>query len=338
MTISTLMPAWRPETAPAPMPRMLKAALMLLLALMALMTGSRAFARDDGEWLIERASYGTLLRNIDVTDTLRQLASRDDRVRVTNELFGNNDPAYGQEKTLRIVASNRAGERRTFEFREGSVIDGNNFIGWRGGDWGRGDGGRNGDGRDDGTYVILGARYGVQGAQIDVTSELRRIARSDARVRVTNDLFRDDPAEGRTKTLRIFVRNRNTGEERYLDYREGSWIDGNQFVGWGRGDWGQGGWNGGWDGRPGGGNDYGPPSERLTIVRATYGSGGRYADVTERLRNISRGGRLDVRADNDLAGGDPAYGESKVLTVYYVIGRGREQTAVVREGDRLRLP
>ena len=342
MTISTLMPAWRPDTAPARMPRMLKAALMLLLALMALMTGSRAFARDDGEWMIERASYGTPLRNIDVTDTLRQLARRDDRVRVTNALFDNKDPAYGQEKRLRIEARNRAGETRTFEFREGSIIDGNDFVGWRDGNWGRGDGNGYGngygDGRDDGTYVILGARYGVQGAHIDVTKELRRIARSDARVRVTNSLFDDDPAVGRAKTLRIFVRNRSTGEERYLDYREGSWIDGNQFVGWGRGDWGQSGWNGGWDGRPGGGDDYGPPSERVTIVRATYGSGGRYVDVTQRLRNISRGGRLDVRVDNDLADSDPAYGEPKVLTVYYVIGRGREQTAVVREGDRLRLP
>ena len=77
------------------------------------------------------------------------------------------------------------------------------------------------------------------------------------------------------------------------------------------------------------------PTARASAAHTTLSG---LNDLTARLRNISRGGRLDVQADNDLAGGDPAYGESKVLTVYYVIGRGREQTAVIREGDRLRLP
>lgn len=331
---STPLPARRPDRA---MARWLLAALMLLATML---TGGSAWARDDGDWQILNARYGTPQHNIDVTGRLKELARRDDRVRVTNGLFGD-DPDVGRSKVLRIYARNRDGGTRVFEFREGNVIDGNDFTGWRGGEWGQGGGSGGWDGpggHDDGAYAILGARYGVPEASIDVTSRLRELARRDAKVRVTNDLFRDDPAVGRTKMLRIYARDRS-GQVRTFDYREGAWIDGAQFTGWGRGDWGQGGWNGGWDGRPGaGGGDYGPPSQRLTIVRATYGSGGRYVDVTERLRNISRGGRLDVQADNDLAGGDPAYGESKVLTVYYVIGRGREQTAVIREGDRLRLP
>ena len=326
-----------------------KALLAALMLLVAMLTGSSAWARDDGQWQVLSARYGTAQRNIDVTDRLRDLARRDDRVRVTNELFGN-DPAYGQTKTLRIYARNRDGDNRTFEFREGSVIDGNDFTGWRGGEWGHGGG--NGDweggggGRDDGAYAILGARYGVPEASIDVTGRLRELARRDAKVRVTNGLFRDDPAVGRTKTLRIYARDRS-GQVRTFDYREGAWIDGGQFTGWGRGDWGQGGWNGGWDGRPGSPTNpggYNPggqgpaQDQRLNIVRATYGSGGRTVDVTDRLRNISRGGVLDIRVDNDLASRDPAVGERKTLRVTFTLGRGREQTREAREGDRLRLP
>jgi len=33
-----------------------------------------------------------------------------------------------------------------------------------------------------------------------------------------------------------------------FEYREGSTIDGSQFRGWGRGDWGNPGWNGSWEG------------------------------------------------------------------------------------------
>jgi len=333
MTAMT-MPAVRPDRA---MARWVLAALMLLAAVMA---SPSAFARDDGQWQVLNARYGTSQRNMDVTDQLRELARRDDRVRVSNEFFGN-DPAYGQTKTLRIYARNRGGDTRVFEYREGSVIDGNDFIGWRGGDWGQGggNGGWEGPGRDDGAYAILGARYGVPEASIDVTGRLRELARRDAKVRVTNDLFRDDPAVGRTKMLRIYAKGRD-GQVRVFDYREGSWIDGSQFTGWGRGDWGQGGWNGGWDGRPGRPNDgYGQGQDnRLNIVRATYGSGGRFVDVTDRLRNISRGGVLDVRVDNDLAGRDPAYGETKTLRVYFTRGRGREQMAEAQEGARMRLP
>jgi len=337
MTMTSMMTttAGRPGRAAA---RMLQAMLAAVMLLAALLTGSSAFARDDGEWQILNARYGTAQRNMDVTGTLKELARRDDRVRVTNELFGN-DPAYGQTKTLRIYARNRGGQERTFEFREGSIIDGDQFTGWRGGDWGHGGGNGNwdGGGRDDGDYAILGARYGIPEASIDVTGRLRELARRDAKVRVTNDLFRDDPAVGRTKTLRIYARDRS-GQVRTFDYREGSWIDGGQFTGWGRGDWGQGGWNGGWDGRPGHANPGPVQDQRLTIVRAIYGKGIRVVDVTDRLRNLSRGGRLDVRVDNDLAGRDPAYGEEKTLRVSFTVGNSREQTREVREGDRIRLP
>ncbi|MET0207730.1 MAG: hypothetical protein ABW220_01740 [Burkholderiaceae bacterium] len=322
----------------------------LMLAL-ALLTASASWARDDGQWQIMHARYGTADRNVDVTGRLRELAGQDRRFKLTNGLFGV-DPAYGQEKVLRIYARSGRGDSRTFEYREGHWIDGEQFTGWGRGNWGQGgwnggwEGPRPGQGnggggdRDDGAYQILQARYGVADRNIDVTSRLRDLARRDQRFKLTNDLFHNDPAYGQRKTLRIYARGRG-GEVRTFEYGEGSTIDGNQFTGWGRGDWGGGGgWNGGWDGRPGGDSQGGGQSadQRLTIVRATYGAGTSSVDVTQRLRNASRGGRLDLKVNNDLSGRDPAYGQVKSLHVYYTIGRGREQHVEVREGQQVRLP
>lgn len=332
--------------------RLLARGLLVALALIAaLMAASSAWARDGGDWQILNARYGTAQRNVDVTDRLRDLARSDRRVKITNDLFGV-DPAPREWKTLRIYARSRSGENRTFEYREGNVIDGDNFTGWGRGDWGQGGGNGNwegprpgGDRQDDGGFQILAARYGVPDAHIDVTGRLKELARRDARVQITNGLFRDDPAPRQWKTLRIYARGRD-GQVRTFEYKEGEWIDGSQFTGWGRGDWGQGGWNGGWDGRPGNNNPggfnpggYGPAADnRVTIVRATYGSGRNVVDVTQRIRNISRGGPLDVRVDNDLTERDPAVGDRKTLRVYFIVGRGQEQMAEAREGERLRIP
>lgn len=327
----------------------------LMLALALVSTG--AFARDDGDWQILHARYGTSDRNVDVTERLRELARQDREFKLTNGLFGV-DPAHGERKTLRIYARARGGDHRTFEYREGHWINGDQFSGWGRGDWGQSgwnggwDGPRQGfggggfgghdDRGDDGAYQILQARYGVADRNIDVTGRLRELARQDRRFKLTNSLFNNDPAYGQRKTLRIYARGRG-GDVRTFEYDEGSWIDGGQFTGWGRGDWGNNGWNGGWDGRPGGvynPGGAGPVAgeQRLTIVRATYGAGGDYVDVTQRLRNLARGGRIDVKVDNKLAGRDPAYGTQKILTIYYIMGNGRQQQAQIYEGQHLRLP
>ena len=87
----------------------------------------------------------------------------------------------------------------------------------------------------------------------------------------------------------------------------------------------------GYPGGPGGG--YGD----LQIVRAYYGLNNRTNDVTPRLRGMVQGNYLDVQVNNNNMGGDPAQGADKVLTVIYRIN-GREQTATVKEGNRLRIP
>jgi len=91
---------------------------------------------DRGQWTIMHAAYGTERRNVDVTNRLRDLASRNTTFRMGNSTFGV-DPDPGRIKTLRIYARGMSNQRRMFEFREGSTIDGSMFSGWRNGNWGR---------------------------------------------------------------------------------------------------------------------------------------------------------------------------------------------------------
>jgi hypothetical protein len=114
-------------------------------AVTALVPTAFAQHRDNGEYRILQARYGTSRRNIDVTDRLRELARSDRSFRLTNELFGT-DPDQGHVKTLRIYARTPRGASKTFEYREGGVIDGSQFVGWDRGDWGH-DGRRGGWGR-----------------------------------------------------------------------------------------------------------------------------------------------------------------------------------------------
>ncbi len=101
--------------------------------------------------------------------------------------------------------------------------------------------------RDEGQYVILSAQYGTAERHVDVTDRLRELARQDRPFRMGNSTFGVDPDHGRIKTLRIYARGPN-GEERMFEYREGSTVDGREFRGWNRGDWGRGGWSGSWEG------------------------------------------------------------------------------------------
>ncbi|MGM9481031.1 hypothetical protein ACS5PN_07555 [Roseateles sp. NT4] len=312
--------------------------LALGAALATAITGP-AWAQDDGEFVILHARYGTENNHVDVTGRLRDLARQDRRFRLTNDLFGV-DPDPGRTKTLRIFARDRSGRERNFDFRERDWVDGAQFVGWGGGNWGEsnwqggwhGNGGGRGDGHDDGQYIIQYATYGASGRDVDVTDRLRDLARRDQRVRLTNELFGVDPYPGQTKILRIFTRDRGD-QERVFEYSEYGTIDGNQFVGWGRGDWGRarGGGGGEWNqGRPAGG--------RLVIESASYGAEGRWTDVTQALRAQVRGDRFETEVRNELFGFDPAPGRRKLLSVTYRIGNQPPNTVRVSERDTIRLP
>ncbi|HWZ84198.1 MAG TPA: hypothetical protein VNW47_16335, partial [Terriglobales bacterium] len=77
--------------------------------------------RDEGQYQILQARYGTAERNIDVTDRLKELARRDITFRMGNSTFGE-DPDPGRVKALRIYTRGPGGQNRMFEYREGSVI------------------------------------------------------------------------------------------------------------------------------------------------------------------------------------------------------------------------
>jgi len=273
-------------------------------------------ASDSGQWQILNARYGTFQRNIDVTQRLRELARNDVAFRVTNDTFGG-DPHPNAVKTLRIQARGPGGATRTFEYAENQFVQGTMFVGWSGGNWGQGGGnagwGDQGNNRpvDSGQWQILQARYGTAQRNIDVTQQLRALAKRQSDFRVSNDLFGRDPHPGVEKTLRIQARGPG-GATRTFDYAESHFVHGAMFSGWSSGDWGEGGGNAGWGDeagqRPGGGGQW-------QILQARYGTAQRNVDVTQRLRDLA-GRQSSFRVGNDLFGGDPQPGVAKTLRVY----------------------
>jgi hypothetical protein len=109
----------------------------MMVLVVALLPVTLFAQRDEGQYVILSAQYGTNERHVDVTDRLKQLARHDVNFRMGNSTFGV-DPDPGRFKVLRIYARGRNGEERMFEYREGSVVDGSLFRGWGRGDWGRG--------------------------------------------------------------------------------------------------------------------------------------------------------------------------------------------------------
>jgi hypothetical protein len=92
--------------------------------------------RDEGQYTILGAQYGTRRHHVDVSDTLKQLARSDRTFVMGNRTFGM-DPDPGRVKTLRIYTRGPDGRDRMFEYREGSVVDGSMFRGWGRGEWDR---------------------------------------------------------------------------------------------------------------------------------------------------------------------------------------------------------
>jgi hypothetical protein len=165
---------------------------------------------------------------------------------------------------------------------------------------------------DEGQYQILGARYGTNERNVDVTQRLKELARQDRTFRMGNSTFGVDPDPGRVKTLRIYTRGPN-GQNRMFEYVEGGVVDGSQFTGWGRGDWGGGGWTGGWGG--GGGDGNRGDEGQYQILGARYGTPNRNIDVTQRLKELARRD-VTFRMGNSTFGDDPDPGRVKTLRIY----------------------
>jgi len=225
-----------------------------MMAVSLLLAGIAA-AQDAGQYLILHAEYGNETNHVNVTPRLKDLARRDRPFRISDESM-QADPARGQAKMLRVYARGPNGQERTFDFPDNSVFDGAQFRSFGRGDWGddRWQGGWNGNGPgpggDSGQFLILSAQYGSRRRHVDVTNQLKQMARADVRVRIDYRTFGTDPDVGRAKVLRIYARGPN-GRERMFEYRDNSIIDGSQFRGWGRGDWAgpNDRWSGRWDPR-----------------------------------------------------------------------------------------
>jgi len=210
---------------------------------------TRIAAADEGQYLILHAEYGNEYNHVDVTGRLKELARQDRPFRISYESMAV-DPARGQAKMLRVYARGPEGRERTFDFPDASVFDGTQFRSWGRGEWGdeHWSGGWNGNG-DAGLFVILSAQYGSRRRHVDVTDQLKQIARADVRVKLDYRTFGVDPDKGHAKVLRIYARGPN-GRERMFEYVDNSIIDGSQFRGWGRGEWAgpNDRWSGKWEG------------------------------------------------------------------------------------------
>ena len=269
-------------------------------------------------WQVIRATWGAGNRTMDVTYQCRTLLSGNGMVKVNNQNMGG-DPAVGADKVLHIEARNYQGQRRTFNFKEGSSVDASQFY-----NYGGGIGNGNGPG-----WQVMWAEWGAGNRRANVTDRVRALLSGNGQVKVNNTNMGGDPAVGADKTLWISARD-SRGQTRQFTYKEGSYIDASQFYNYGNYP-GPGGPGPGYPGGPDGG--YG----NLQIVRAYYGLDNRTSDVTQMLRGMVRGNSLTVDVNNRTMGGDPNPGANKVLTVIYR-SNGREQTATVKEGSTLRIP
>ena len=310
----------------------------------ALMSPTTAAAQDAGDYLILSAQYGSERNHVDVTNRLKDLARRDQPFRISDESMLV-DPDHGHGKMLRVFARGPNGQERNFDFPDGSAFDGRQFRSFRAADWGdeHWNGGwqgrENQQDSDAGQYLILTAQYGNESRHVDVTNRLKELARQGRVFRLNYQTFGVDPAEGRSKALRIFARSAN-GQERMFDYADNSLIDGSVFRGWSTAEWGGGGWSGNWngggpvaDGRNNNGGNFGnngADAGQFVILSAQYGSGRRHVDVTNQLKQLARSDR-QFRLNFRTFGTDPDEGHSKVLRIFARGPNGRERMFEYRD-------
>ena len=187
--------------------------------------------------------------------------------------------------------------------------------------------------RDEGQYTIVAAQYGTAEHHVDVTNQLKQMARQDRMFIMGNRTFGIDPDPGRVKVLRIYATDPNS-RERMFEFRENTPVNGAMFRGWQTGEWGNGNWSGRWEGA---GQGYGYGDRRgdagqYLIQRAVFGTHDHHVDVTDRLKQLASHD-VQFRMDNHSLGADPDPGRVKTLRIYAQGPDGRERTFNYREGS-----
>jgi hypothetical protein len=157
---------------------------------------------------------------------------------------------------------------------------------------------------------ILRADYGADNRFVNVTSRLASRVQGDAlSLRITNDAMGGDPAEDHSKILTVwYTFNGRVGNVRVNEKDTLNLPSENDFF-----------------------------AGNLRIMRAQYGVGHRYADVTDLLNSQIQGDQLNLRITNDTMGGDPDPEQRKQLIVFYVFN-GRASRVMVNEKSTLTLP
>jgi hypothetical protein len=275
-------------------------------------------AAQSRRWELLRAEYGAGDSFMDVTSRVRSLVQGETlSMRVDNETLGT-DPAPGVRKTLRLRVRDAYGREQEFAYPEKETFSLNLRKGSADSPAGPGyqpgyEGGpprQPGYGGYGGGLQILRADYGADGRFANVTARLAARIRSDALIlRVTNDAMGGDPAEDRTKVLHVWYSyNGRTASVVVNEHDTLNLPSESDFV-----------------------------SGNLRIMRAQYGAGHRYADVTNLLNSRIQGDQLSVRVTNDSMGGDPDPDHPKQLIVFYVFN-GRSSRITVNEKNSLNLP
>jgi hypothetical protein len=301
---------------------LMKRIIISLAILLAVAVSSPAQTR---RWELLRAEYGSGGTWVDVTDRVRALVSGDSlSMRVDNFTLGG-DPAPGARKTLRLRVRDDYGREQLLTYPEKETFSLNirsRDAGYPGGpgNYGRpaqsgypgGPGSYGGPAQSgyEGGLQILRADYGIDNRFFNVTARLASFIQANSlSLRVTNEAMGGDPAEDHPKALNVWysfngrVANVTVNEKDTLNLP----ADSDLFAG------------------------------RLRVMRAQYGIGNRYADVTDLLNSQIQGDTLNLRVTNDVMGGDPDPEKRKQLIVFYIFN-GRQSRVLVNEKDHLNLP
>ena len=160
-------------------------------------------------------------------------------------------------------------------------------------------------------FRIISAKYGIPGNYRDVTHTVRDfVSGHSISMKVSNQNLETDPAPGKEKEMVVVYEQ--YGQKKELHIREGDWL----VV-------------------PGSGGGYRPPHHgvgQLEIIRALYGSGGRYRIVTGDVQNHVRDDNINMLVSNENLGGDPTPNRKKEFVVIYR-KQGREYGANLKEGN-----
>ena len=297
----------------------------IIVVLAILLLAAVCYAAQSNRWELLRAEYGSGNNYVDVTPRIRSLVQGDTlSMRVDNDTLGI-DPTPGVRKTLRLLVRNH-GQEQVLAYAEKESFSINIRAHDRDRDSDRDhdrpapapppySGGAGNYGAPPqpgygGGLQILRADYGADNRFVSVTSRLAaNVQGNSLTLRITNDTMGGDPAEEHPKVLSVWysfngrVANARVNEKDTLTL----------------------------------------PSERdffagnLRVMRAQYGVGRRYADVTDLLNSQIQGDQLNLRITNDTMGGDPDPEQRKQLIVFYIFN-GRPSRVTINEKSTLTLP